>query len=695
MKNNTSNSLQNSVTHLSGVGPSLASKLVNIDIRTIQDCLFHLPRLYQDRTQISPVRGLQADQYAVIEANVVHAQVTQGKRRTLRIQLHDGTGIIYLRYFFYTQALEKKFEPGTRVRVFGQVRVFNSLLEMAHPEITFGKPGQMPPLEESLTPIYPLTEGLTQQGLRRVIKQALDWMADQTIEELLPPDIVHKHHFPSLKEALQLCHNPPNHESAKLLLEGKHPAQARFIFEELCAHHLSMMTLRSQEQQFRARPCEKKSLSEKFISALPFTLTPAQQNVLHAIQQDLIRPFPMMRLLQGDVGSGKTVVAAAAMAQAVDSGYQAALMAPTEILAEQHYHHFVEWFKPFDISVAWLTGKLTAKTKRETLEAIAQGKARIIIGTHALVQEAVAYERLGLVIIDEQHRFGVHQRLALTEKGVEASFKPHQLIMTATPIPRTLAMTCYADLDYSVIDQLPPGRTPITTIALSQDKRQEVIDRIAQACQQGKQVYWVCTLIDESENLRAEAASCVADQLRAAMPALNIGLVHGRLKSTEKEAVMRAFSDNQLQLLVATTVIEVGVNVPNASLMIIENPERLGLSQLHQLRGRVGRGSEKSHCVLLYQSPLSFTSRQRIQTMRDTTDGFIIAEKDLDLRGPGEWLGTRQTGALELRIADLSRDRDWVIHIKPVAESIFSTYPDLAQSMINRWLGANLRYAEV
>lgn len=695
MNNNNSNLLHQPVHHLKGVGPSLQSKLARLNIHTIQDCLFHLPTRYQDRTHIVPISSLEPEQYAVIEAKVVNAHVTQGKRKTLRVQLHDGTGVVYLRYFYFNSSLLEKFTPGACVRVFGQIRLFNFFLEIAHPECAFSRNNEFPPLQESLTPIYPLTDGLTQITLRKVISLALQSVNDETLPEYLPEDILHKFHFPPLKEALHFCHNPPTNAPIPLLQEGKHLAQARLIVEELCAHHLSLLKLRTEEQQFHAHVCEDKTLSEKLIAGLPFKLTAAQTRVLHAIQQDMIQARPMLRLLQGDVGSGKTVVAAAAMAQAVASGYQAAIMAPTEILAEQHYHHFEQWFKPLNIPVVLLTGKLSAKTKRETLEAIAQGEARIIIGTHALVQDGVDYHRLGFVVIDEQHRFGVHQRLALAEKGLREQYKPHQLIMTATPIPRTLAMTAYADLDYSVIDELPPGRTPITTVALSQDKRGDVMERIFEACQQGKQVYWVCTLIDDSEHLRAEAASRVADQLRVAMPSINIGLVHGKLKSQEKEAVMQAFSSNHIQLLVATTVIEVGVNVPNASLMIIENPERLGLSQLHQLRGRVGRGSEKSHCVLLYQGPLSYTSRQRIQTLRDTTDGFVIAEKDLELRGPGEWLGTRQTGALQLRIADLVRDREWVPHIKNIAEGIVQTYPDRAQALIHRWLGLNVQYAGV
>jgi ATP-dependent DNA helicase RecG len=689
----TNNLLQNPITSLKGVGPSLQSKLANLNIHTIQDCLFHLPIRYQDRTHILPIAQVEPEQYAVIEASVVNCHITQGKRRTLRIQLHDGTGVIYLRYFYFNPSLQEKFTPGTRVRIFGQVRLFNHLLEIAHPECAFSREGNpFPPLQETMTPIYPLTEGLTQLTLRKVITQALLWLEDQEIPEFLPESILHQYNFPPLAQALSFCHNPPCDVPVQLLLTGKHPAQARLIVEELCAHHLSLMKLREQEQQFKARLCEDKSLSDKLISTLSFSLTQAQSRVLQTIQSDMTHTKPMMRLLQGDVGSGKTVVAAAAMAQAVASGYQAALMAPTEILAEQHYQNFKLWFEALNIPVAWLTGKLTPKAKRDTLESIASGQARLIIGTHALVQEAVEYHQLGFVVIDEQHRFGVHQRLALAEKGSQGDHKPHQLIMTATPIPRTLAMTAYADLDYSVIDELPPGRTPITTVAISQDKRHEVIERIREACEQGKQVYWVCTLIDESEHLRAEAASKVCEQLRAAMPNLTIGLVHGKLKPQEKESVMHDFSKNLIQLLVATTVIEVGVNVPNASLMIIENPERLGLSQLHQLRGRVGRGCEKSHCVLLYQSPLSYTARQRIQIMRDTTDGFVIAEKDLEIRGSGDWLGTRQTGALQLRIADLIRDKDWIPHIKPAVEHI---NPEHAAAMIDRWLGVRMMYANI
>lgn len=689
------NWLQQDVTILKGIGPSVKSNLAKLNISTIQDCLFHLPRLYQDRTHIHPIRTLRPGDYAVIEANVVNAQVMFGRKRMLKVHLHDGTGELHLRFFHFNQSQKDKFIPGMRVRAFGEARLVGRQLEMVHPEYTVGREDSMPDMQETMTPIYPLTDGMTQHTLRKFIHVALQYLETQDLPELLPDDIISKHHFPSLKESILFCHNPPPDASIELLSNHQHPAQQRLIFEELCAHHLSLIKLRKAKQRLQTAVCENKTLCEALLARVGFTLTGAQQRVLNDIFKDMRQTHPMLRLLQGDVGSGKTVVAAAAMAQAIDSGYQAALMAPTEILAEQHYQNFINWFEPLGVNIAWLTGKLTAKEKRLAYEKIASGEAQLIIGTHALVQEAVSYHNLGLVIIDEQHRFGVHQRLALAAKGQAGNFIPHQLIMTATPIPRTLAMTAYADLDYSVIDELPPGRTPVTTAVMSNDKREMIVERIRDACKNGKQAYWVCTLIEQSETLTAEAAEICCEQLQELMPDVNIGLVHGKLKPQEKEAVMQQFAHNQLQLLVATTVIEVGVNVPNASLMIIENPERLGLSQLHQLRGRVGRGDTQSHCVLLYHPPLSHTARERLNIMRETNDGFLIADKDLQIRGPGEWLGTRQTGSMTLRIADIVRDKKLIPEIKPSAESLMQTYPEKIEPLLTRWLGLNIQYAQV
>lgn len=679
------------VDTLPGVGPTLKSKLANLNIFTVADCLFHLPLRYQDRTRIYPIATLRPGDHAVIEGTVVSAEVRKGKRTFLTVQITDGSGMLSLSFFHFHPNQVAKFVAGARIRCFGEVRLNGRVMGITHPEYTLGALGAMPEVQENLTPIYPLTEGLSQAGLRKVLYQALLLLKAYDIADYIPAATLAAHRFPSLKEALLYLHEPPPDAPLNLLENGQHPAQQRLAFEELCAHHMSLLSVRHIEQDHTAPICADASLKSAFIASLPFTLTSAQARVMQEIEADLSTHTPMLRLIQGDVGSGKTAVAAAAMALCVASGHQAALMAPTEILAEQHYQQFKAWFEPLGISVQWLAGKLTPKHKQEISEKIAQGDVQIIIGTHALVQETVSFKNLGLVIIDEQHRFGVEQRLALTAKGKSSANLPHQLFMTATPIPRTLAMTAYADLDCSIIDELPPGRQPIITTVMSHDKRQGIIDRIHEACLAGKQVYWVCTLIDESETLTAQAASIIAEQLIASMPDIAIGLIHGKMRPSDKEAVMQAFVSGELKLLVATTVIEVGVNVPNASLMIIENPERLGLSQLHQLRGRVGRGAEQSYCVLLYHPPLSYTAGQRLDILRKTNDGFVIAEKDLELRGAGEWLGTRQTGIKVMRIADIIRDRELLPYVKPCAQALMHR-PE-CELLIARWLGAKLQYA--
>jgi ATP-dependent DNA helicase RecG len=679
------------VDTLPGVGPTLKSKLANLNIRTVADCLFHLPLRYQDRTRIYPIATLRPGDHAVIEGSIVSAEIRKGKRQILSVQVTDGSAALTLSFFHFHPNQVAKLIPGTRIRCFGEVRLSGRVLGITHPEYTLGATGAMPEVQDCLTPIYPLTEGLSQAGLRKVLYQALLLLKAYDIADFLPSATLATHQFPTLKEALLFLHEPPPDAPLSLLETGQHPAQQRLAFEELCAHHLSLLSLRLQEQHHTAPVCADLSLHDAFLKSLPFKLTGAQQRVIDEIRVDMSRHTPMLRLIQGDVGSGKTAVAAAAMALCVASGHQAALMAPTEILAEQHVQQFKAWFEPLGITVEWLAGKLTPKHKQEISEKIAQGDVQIIIGTHALVQETVSFQKLGLVIIDEQHRFGVEQRLALTAKGKSSTTIPHQLFMTATPIPRTLAMTAYADLDCSIIDELPPGRQPIITTVMSNDKRQLIMDRIYEACRAGKQVYWVCTLIDDSETITAQAASIIADQLCAAMPDIAIGLIHGKMRPTDKEAVMLSFVSGDLKLLVATTVIEVGVNVPNASLMIIENPERLGLSQLHQLRGRVGRGSEQSYCVLLYHPPLSYTAGERLDIMRKTNDGFVIAEKDLALRGAGEWLGTRQTGIKLMRIADIIRDRELIPFVKPCAQALMHS-PE-ADALITRWLGAKLQYA--
>jgi ATP-dependent DNA helicase RecG len=682
------------VTQLAGVGPSLQKKLTKLGIRSLQDCLFHLPYRYQDRTHIHPIGTLRPGDQAVVEGNIVDSQITFGKRRMLRVRINDSSGDFYLRFFHFSNNQKDKLVPGLRIRCFGEVRLLGRQLEMIHPEYTIGQLGKMPQVQETMTPIYALTEGITQATLRKVILQALKILEKHEPADLLPEDIISKHQFPNLKQALLFLHQPPPEADLQALLSGKHPAQQRLAFEELAAHHISLLRYRAKQQEQHALCCADLSVANQLEQGLPFALTRAQQNVLAAIKADLQKTVPALRLIQGDVGSGKTIVAAMAMCYAVASGFQAALMAPTEILAEQHYQSFKAWLNPLGVNVVWLTGKLPAKEKQVVYDSIASGEAQIIIGTHALVQDGVQFKKLALAVIDEQHRFGVHQRLKLVQKGKSKQHVPHQLIMTATPIPRTLAMTAYADLDYSAIDELPPGRKPVGTVVIGNERRDEIIQRVAQACRSGKQAYWVCTLIDESEALTAEAAAIIADKLRDALPDINIGLVHGKLKSDAKENVMQAYVNNDIQLLVATTVIEVGVNVPNATLMIIENPERLGLAQLHQLRGRVGRGAEQSHCVLLYHAPLSFTAKQRLSVMRDTADGFLIAEKDLEIRGPGEWLGTLQSGEMRMQIADIVRDRALLPQVRPCAESIMHTYKDKADALVTRWIGTRTEFAK-
>lgn len=682
------------ITTLPRVGDSLQKKYEKLGIRLLQDCLFHLPTRYQDRTRIYPIRSLRAGDQPVVEGHVVSAKVIQGRRRMLHVHIQDASGSLHLRFFHFYPEQQAKLAPGVRIRCFGEVKQFGHQLEMMHPEYVLGDTQTMPVAEETMTPLYPLTEGITQLALRKLIKSVVNALSFESIPDYIPVALAKHYGFPALQDALLFCHAPPPEASVEQLESRAHPAQRRLAFEELLAHQLSLLHYRQREQSHPAPPCLSVNKVDLLRNTLPYALTEAQGRVLNEISHDLTKPIPMMRLLQGDVGSGKTIVAALAMLQAVESGVQAALMVPTELLAEQHFAHFRAWMEPLGIPVAFLSSKLTPKEKRETYEAIQSGKARMIIGTHALVQSSLQFESLGFVVIDEQHRFGVDQRLALAQKSKNNQV-PHQLIMTATPIPRTLAMTAYADLDVSIIEALPAGRQPITTVAIPQTRRDEVIARVHAACQAGKQAYWVCTLIEESENFDAQAAMALADTLQVALSGVRLGLVHGKLKPSEKEAVMQAFMSNEIQLLVATTVIEVGVNVPNASLMIIENPERLGLSQLHQLRGRVGRGSEKSHCVLLHDMPLSFMARERLHTLRDTQDGFIIAEKDLQLRGPGEWLGTRQTGSVMYKIADLGRDGGLVPAVKDCAQILLREHPEDASALIERWLGKNVIYETV
>ncbi|WP_282040530.1 ATP-dependent DNA helicase RecG [Halomonas alimentaria] len=686
------------VTSLKGVGEALAQKLSRLRIDSVADLLFHLPLRYQDRTRITPIGTLRAGHEAVVEGEVVAAEVVRGRRRSLLVRLRDGSGLLSLRFFHFSPAQQQQFQPGTWVRGFGEARAGATGLELYHPEYRLLR-ADAPPVEDHLTPIYPATEGLHQTRLRALIEQALARLdaAPEALPDWITEDLRQRFRLPELHRCLHVLHQPPPEVDPEQLASGRHPATRRLALEELLAHRLSLQAVRLQIQQDGAPALPSgRGLQARFLTQLPFSLTAAQRRVLDEIAADLGREVPMLRLVQGDVGSGKTVVAAMAALSAIAGDCQAAMMAPTEILAEQHYRAFRAWFAPLGIEVAWLAGKLKGKARLDTKAAIQDGRARMVVGTHALFQGDVHFQRLGLAIVDEQHRFGVHQRLALREKGEAGGLTPHQLVMTATPIPRTLAMSAYADLDVSVIDELPPGRTPVKTVAMPDERRPEVVERIRHACTEGRQAYWVCTLIEESEVLECQAAEATRDELTEALPELAIGLVHGRMKAAEKAEVMDAFKAGELDLLVATTVIEVGVDVPNASLMIIENPERLGLSQLHQLRGRVGRGATQSFCVLLYHPPLSAHSKERLAVMRETTDGFRIAEKDLELRGPGEVLGTRQTGLAQMKIADLERDADLLDRVAPLAEALMATHPEASQPLIRRWLGEEAgRYGQV
>ncbi|WP_033568908.1 ATP-dependent DNA helicase RecG [Dickeya undicola] len=677
---------------LAGVGASQAEKLARLGLETVQDLLLHLPLRYEDRTHLYLINDLLPGMYATVEGEVLRSDISFGRRRMLTCQISDGSGMLTLRFFNFNAAMKNSLSPGQRVLAYGEVKRGKLGGEMIHPEYRVQGESTTVELQETLTPVYPTTEGIRQATLRKLTDQALELLNTHPIDELLPQEM--RHGLISLPDALRTLHRPPPDVQLAELEQGKHPAQQRLVMEELLAHHLSMLAVRAGAQRHHALAlASKDNLKQQLLAALPFSPTGAQQRVVAEIEQDMNKPFPMMRLVQGDVGSGKTLVAALTALRAIAHGKQVALMAPTELLAEQHAANFRRWFEPLGIEVGWLAGKQKGKARQAQQEAIASGLVSMVIGTHAIFQQQVQFNGLALVIIDEQHRFGVHQRLALWEKGEEQGFHPHQLIMTATPIPRTLAMTAYADLDTSVIDELPPGRTPVTTVAIPDTRRDDIIQRVRNAClQEGRQAYWVCTLIEESELLEAQAAEATCQELKAALPDLTIGLVHGRMKAQEKQAVMEAFKTNQLHLLVATTVIEVGVDVPNASLMIIENPERLGLAQLHQLRGRVGRGAVASHCVLLYKTPLSKTAQIRLQVLRDSNDGFVIAQRDLEIRGPGELLGTRQTGNAAFRVADLLRDQALIPQVQRVSRHIHEHYPEHARALIDRWLPERTRY---
>ncbi len=690
--------LTTAVTALSGVGGKTAGLLEKLGIHTVQDLLFHLPMRYQDRTRITPIGALLPGQECLVQGQIELAQVRFGRRRSLVCHVSDGSGALTLRFFYFNKAQQQNLQSGKTIRCFGRVSGMGPAREMIHPEYRLLKDDETIEVDATLVPVYPTTGGLHQQRIRRLTDLALDIIERQPAQlvELLPAHLLEKHHLPELTAALVYAHRPPPDASVEQLLNGTHPAQKRLVFEELLSMFLALQRIRQRIRRHGARSLAVAAdLQSRLLAALDFKLTKAQARVLSEIEQDMAATVPMMRLVQGDVASGKTVVAALAALDVIASGYKAVLMAPTELLSEQHLRNFSAWFEPLGIPVLGLTGKLKKPQRTAVLEALASDRALAVIGTHALFQKSVEIQEPGLVIIDEQHRFGVHQRLTLLKKGAVGDIYPHQLIMTATPIPRTLTMSAYADLDVSVIDELPPGRQPVNTVVLSNERRDEIIRRIHAASHEGRQIYWVCTLIEESEVLQCQAATETYEQLCTSLEDMRIGLIHGRLAEREKISVMQAYQQGEIDLLVATTVIEVGVDVPDASLMIIENAERLGLAQLHQLRGRVGRGSQQSDCVLMYQPPLSQLSRERLETLRSTTDGFRIAEKDLQLRGPGELMGTRQAGLPQMQIADLVRDARLLPAAQDAAREIAEQHPDVADKLITRWQHKNMAYEKV
>ena len=695
-KTKPANPLLSPLTALRGAGPALAQKLQRLNLHSVQDLAFFLPLRYEDRTRQIAIGALRPGQRAAIEGTIELSEIAFRGRRVLLCSVSDGTGLLTLRFFHFSRAQAAGLERGRRVRCFGEVRNGPASLEMIHPEYQLLADDARPAYEQSLTPVYPATEGVSQGRLRNLSRQVLEMLQEQPPEELLPADVVAELDLLEIGAAVQEVHRPHADTPLPLLLSGQHPAQRRLAFEEILAHHLSLRRLRARlKLESGVALNGSRALVGRFIDGLPFTLTEAQNRVLDEVLRDLALDTPMLRLVQGDVGSGKTVVAAAAALAAVEEGYQCAVMAPTELLAEQHLQNFQAWMTPLGIHTAWLSGSVKSKARAQTLAAIKSGEANIIVGTHALFQESVEFRSLAFVIVDEQHRFGVHQRLALREKGLGGNELPHQLIMTATPIPRTLAMTAYADLDSSVIDELPPGRTPVVTVALPDKRRAEVVARVRKACLENRQAYWVCPLIEESEILDYEAAEETHAKLVEALPELEVGLIHGRMSARDKDRAMLAFKDGRTQVLVATTVIEVGVDVPNASLMIVENAERMGLAQLHQLRGRVGRGAAKSTCLLLYRAPLSGLARTRLAVLRNTNNGFEVARQDLKLRGPGEVLGTRQTGVMQMRVADLLRDADLLPAVQKTAEELLTRHPQRIDALLARWIGTAARFGSV
>ena len=688
--------VQQSVIELRGVGPHLLSKLERLGIRSVQDILFHLPLRYQDRTRLTPIGGLQTGSEALIQGVIDVSGVRMGARRSLVTVVSDNTGRIAMRQFRFTTAQQRALQRGRPIQCFGEVRGGPSSLEMVHPEYRLLRDDDPVSPENNLTAIYPTTDGIGQRKWRDLARQALDSIGRDVEELLLPETGIPGGHI-SLAEALEYLHRPPPGTDPLALRDPAHPVRQRLVFEEILAHHIAIRRRRHHLDQFAAPEISTDlHLWQRLCEQLDFELTGAQQRVVGEVLSDLAQPRPALRLVQGDVGSGKTVVAAAAVLAAVEAGCQAVIMAPTELLAKQHLTSFEQWLRHVGVEVVWLTGRLGASDRRSAYQKLANDEAQVAIGTHALFQAGVVYQNLGLVVVDEQHRFGVEQRLVLRDKGRSDGQAPHQLVMTATPIPRSLAMVMYADMEISVIDEMPPGRRPVETVVLPNTRRDEVQDRIRQACARGRRAYWVCPLIDESEILAVEAANSRAESLQKALPELRVSVLHGRSRPAEKDAVMEDFRAGRIDLLVATTVIEVGVDVPEASLMVIENAERMGLAQLHQLRGRVGRGTEKSVCVLMYQAPLGSNARERLSTMRRTNDGFAIARKDLELRGPGELLGVRQSGLPQFRIADLAQDHALLPKVREVAAWLRENQSqDQLDRLVERWLSTENAFSDV
>ena len=681
--------MSNDLRSLRGVGPAIEEKLTKLDVHNQTDLLFLMPVRYEDRTLVTPIGALSHDQQVLIQGRVLLTNIVYRGRRTLLSQLSDDTGMVTLRFFSFSNQQAKNLSRNTLVRCFGRVRKTATGVEIIHPEYQIIDPDNIPPLASTLTPIYPSTKGLSQGKLRSMIKLALDSQLN-SVEELLPKEIADLLHVMPLGESLEVIHSPPKTEQE----EGFSPAKLRLVTEELIANQLALKRIKRTTQLNKAIALKNIKEKNNLIKQLLFTLTNSQERVVREIEEDLMAPRPMMRLLQGDVGSGKTVVAALAIAIAAGSNAQAAFMAPTELLAEQHYNNLKVWFDPLGIEVVLLKSKLPAKEKKQILGSIEDGTSSIIIGTHALFQGAVNYNNLALVVVDEQHRFGVDQRLSLMNKSISGSV-PHQLIMTATPIPRTLAMTAYGDLDSSVINELPKGRGTIETVVVSEEKREGVVSRVMDEIKKNRQIYWVCPLIEESEELNFEAVETTHKNLKSKLKNCSIGLVHGKLDSLKKTKAMLDFKNGKQDVLVATTVIEVGVDVANASIMVIENSERLGLSQLHQLRGRVGRGEHKSICILIYKKPLSSMAKMRLSAIRESNDGFYISEKDLELRGPGELLGTKQKGIIGLKIADIARDAHLLPKINKLCADFEENYPKQAEKLIHRWVGNQIEYRKV